>query len=287
MASSLSTAVKRTGAASLHLVASRGGRDEATAVWQDLGPVVPGATYTLSYWYLPSTNGTDLTVRLAEDSLGVTHGIQPDKLATPGAPNSVGPAATPIPLLFLSEIEPVNTKGVVDHLGHHAPWVELVNLGTNTISLEGWFLSDGLTNLTGWGFPTGAAIQPGQYVVVWLDGQPNETTAIEWHANFMPPATNGSLFLAGTFDGTVIVVDALAYGVLAPDSSYGLATGVPGELRSILAEPTPGAANAAPLATLTVRINEWMASNTDTLLDAASGRYEDWFELYNGASRRF
>jgi hypothetical protein len=32
---------------------------------------------------------------------------------------------------------------------------------------------------------------------------------------------------------------------------------------------------------LVVFINEWMASNTNSLADPADGDYDDWFELYN------
>lgn len=37
-------------------------------------------------------------------------------------------------------------------------------------------------------------------------------------------------------------------------------------------------------AAFNVRINEWMASNSKTLLDPATGHFDDWFELYNAGT---
>ncbi|MGD0537974.1 MAG: lamin tail domain-containing protein [Verrucomicrobiota bacterium] len=39
--------------------------------------------------------------------------------------------------------------------------------------------------------------------------------------------------------------------------------------------------NAVPMAPAPVRINEWMASNKNTLINPADGNSDDWFELYN------
>jgi len=48
---------------------------------------------------------------------------------------------------------------------------------------------------------------------------------------------------------------------------------------------TPGGTNNGTAAPLVVFINEWMASNTRTLLNTNNGsKYDDWFELYNPAT---
>jgi hypothetical protein len=283
MATSLSSEAKKSGNASLHLIASLGGKGQETAVWQDTDPLTAGAEYTLSYWYLPSANGTDLTVRLDDSSLASTHSIHPDRQATPGQRNSVLSAPVDLPLVFLSEAEPVNTKGIVDHMGHHEPWVELVNLGSTPASLDGFFLLDGLTSTSRWMFPPGATIQPGEYLIVWLDGQTAESTATEWHANFRAPPANGLIVLTYQSEGEMTVLDALEYGAIEADFSIGFESGTATGQRRIFAMPSPGAPSPSKSPVGLVRINEWMASNTHALVDAATGRYEDWFELYNCA----
>ena len=71
-ASAVAATWTHSGRSALELVATLGGKDENTAVWQAIDGLVPGQTYTLSYWYLPSTNGVDLTVRLTDSDLAST-----------------------------------------------------------------------------------------------------------------------------------------------------------------------------------------------------------------------
>ncbi|MGZ5544762.1 MAG: lamin tail domain-containing protein, partial [Limisphaerales bacterium] len=64
--SSLDTSIKHSGASSLHMVTTAGGTTRASAIYQDLATALTsGANYTLSYWYLPNTNGGTLTLRLS------------------------------------------------------------------------------------------------------------------------------------------------------------------------------------------------------------------------------
>ena len=44
---------------------------------------------------------------------------------------------------------------------------------------------------------------------------------------------------------------------------------------------TPGGSNNVLAAPITVSINEWMAENTGFLLNPSTGKYDDWFELFN------
>src|SRR5206468_8573160 len=66
-ASAITTAVSHSGAASLHMVASVGGTTQGSAIWQPVTGLANGGTYTLSYWFLPSTNNqlSSLTVRFS------------------------------------------------------------------------------------------------------------------------------------------------------------------------------------------------------------------------------
>lgn len=84
--STLSTEIKRSGASSLHVIATSGGSTKASSIWQTVVPALSvGQTYTLSYWYLPSTNGNNLTVRLSGSGdypgtgIDTTHSLVPGR----------------------------------------------------------------------------------------------------------------------------------------------------------------------------------------------------------------
>jgi len=65
--------------------------------------------------------------------------------------------------------------------GLHAPWIELYNSGTNTVSLNGWYLANNYTSPAQWAFPTGAVIASKQFMVVWADGLATNTSATNFH----------------------------------------------------------------------------------------------------------
>ncbi|MEJ5237733.1 MAG: lamin tail domain-containing protein [Limisphaera sp.] len=206
-------------------------------------------------------------------------------LATPGAVNSVRTNLPAFPTLWLNELlvlnSPAITNAVRDRAGEYDPWVELFNGGTNPVSLSGFYLTTNYAQPTLWSFPAGATLQPGQFALVWLDGEPGEGNASEWHANFRISPGTGTVALVYVQSGRTNVLDYLHYSLQTVGRSYG---GVPdGRVsgRRVLTVPTPGASNNPASLPIEVYINEWMADNVTTLADAADGQYEDWFELYN------
>jgi hypothetical protein len=90
--SAVSTMIKHSGASSLHVVATAAGTGSGNAVYQDISPALTnGVTYTISFWYLQSTNGGPLTVRLSSSTNPATVSTVPALLpalapATPDAP---------------------------------------------------------------------------------------------------------------------------------------------------------------------------------------------------------
>src|SRR5690606_27689980 len=105
--SAIDTTTRRSGNASLRLVASPQGFTSGASLRQTLSvPVVPGEFYTLSFWYLASPSGGDLTVRL--DGSGVARTVDaletPLPPATPGAPSSVRATLAPIPDVWINEV---------------------------------------------------------------------------------------------------------------------------------------------------------------------------------------
>lgn len=71
--STVSTTIAHSGAGSLMIVAASGGAGANDSVYQNVTPaLVNGATYTLSYWYLPTAPGVTLTARLSGSQLSST-----------------------------------------------------------------------------------------------------------------------------------------------------------------------------------------------------------------------
>jgi hypothetical protein len=198
---------------------------------------------------------------------------------TPGARNSVAGALTPLPDLWLNEVQPVNSTGLQDGAGDIDPWVELYNGGSTALDLNDFYLTDDYAVPTKWRFPSGSTIAPGEFLVVWADGEPGESTGSEFHTDFRIATYDGSLALVEV--GEDRMVDYLNYGVLANDRSYGAyPDGTPAK-RMAFYYPTPGAVNTSAYPEAPVHINEWMAANTTTIFDPADGSFDDWFELYN------
>ncbi|PYM12678.1 MAG: hypothetical protein DME18_10795, partial [Verrucomicrobia bacterium] len=262
--STASNAARHSGNYSLHVVSTAGGTTQGSSIWQDMGPLVTNATYTLSYWYLPSTNGNILTIRISGSGVRSDQNIQPlqnntSSLYTPGAPNSVRTNFPPFPPLWINEIEPDNITGITDNFAERDPWMEIYNSGTNTVSLNGWYLTDNYTNLTRWAFPANAMISPGQFLLVWLDGQPQQTTVDALHTSFGISPDTGSLALVFPLNSQPTVLDNVNYSAIPADRSYGLFPDAQPGRREVFYFSTPGGTNNDSAPPLPLFINEWMA----------------------------
>ena len=200
---------------------------------------------------------------------------------TPGTTNSVRAALPEFPTLWLNEVQAENLTGPTDNFGTREPWLELYNSGPNTISLNGYYLGTNYSSPTQWAFPAGTTIAPGQFLVVWLDGQPAQTAGGVLHPSFRLNPAGGAVALARLVSGSPQIVDYLNYQPLPANYSYGdFPDGQP-FYRESMYHPTPAGTNNALAAPITVSINEWMAENTSFLLDPATSKYDDWFELFN------
>ena len=121
----------------------------------------------------PSVN--NLTVRVGGSGFSPAVNVH-RVLATPGTANWVAGTVTPYPLLWINEIQPNNPSGLQDNTGTPQPWIELFNNGTANISLDGYVLARSYANLNQWAFPPGVLIRPGEFRVIFADGQPQLST---------------------------------------------------------------------------------------------------------------
>ncbi|HMC27193.1 MAG TPA: lamin tail domain-containing protein, partial [Verrucomicrobiae bacterium] len=273
--SAVSSAVKFSGNASLHVVATGPGSAPSSAITQAVANVVSSNPYTISFWYLPSSNANGFNYRLTSTLRSLSSINLRPTFATPGAANSVTALLEPYPLLWINEVLPNNVSGITDGFGEHDPWLELYNSGTNAITLDGYALGNNYSNVAQWPFPNGTIINPGEFKVIFADGQPSQTLPNELHTSFRLDPTNGAIVLSKT--GRIL--DYINYSDMDANFSYGSLPDAQVVARQRFFYTTPGAPNNG--SPVPVIINEWLASNTNNLVDPATGKYEDWFELYN------
>ncbi|MBI4326902.1 MAG: lamin tail domain-containing protein, partial [Chloroflexi bacterium] len=203
------------------------------------------------------------------------------KLATPGIANTPRASIPAFPPVWLNEVLPNNISGLTDEQNDLDPWIELYNSGASPVGLNGYFLTASYTNLTQWPFPTNAVLQPGEFLVVWADGEPGESTTNEWHTNFRLAPSSGSAALTRLQNGLPAVMDYLNYALISAGRSYGSFPDGQPRNRQVFHYPTPGGTNSNVAIPVSVFINEWMADNVRSYPDPADGQFEDWFELYN------
>jgi hypothetical protein len=201
--------------------------------------------------------------------------------STAGTFNSVRAFLPVLPRLWLNEVVPNNLSGATDRFGQRHAWAELHNSGPTNLSLGGMFLANNYSNLTQWQLPAGTTIGAGQFLVVWLDGNPSLSTTNEPHSGFTVPPNIGSLALVSTNGGRTNILDYLNYNLTQPDRSYGAYPDGSASKRQVFYFATPGVANNPASPPLNVVVNEWMANNVTTLVDPADSQFNDWFELYN------
>ena len=285
-----SAAEAAEGAYSLELLSSAPG-DPGNSLNQHPSGLSHGIDYTLSYRYLPQIGSPELTALMTktEDTLIATHATAAlpvaGPYATPGAANNVAVDLPPFPELWINEVMPSNVNVAADNFGEYDPWVELYNAGSNSVGIGGFYLGNDMEDLDGWAFPEGTSIGAGERLLVWADGQTNQTAAGALHAGFRLSPAGGAVVLSRSYQGRMVVIDWLDYAAVGEDFSFGSYPEGDPRSRLVFHYPTPGYANSAVSLPAAVRINEWMADNDGVIRDLSDGNFDDWFELYNAGAQ--
>ncbi len=186
---------------------------------------------------------------------------------TPGASNNA--ASAPLSVA-INEWMAGNTTTIVDPVnGKYDDWFELYNYGTNTVHLDGYYLTDSLTNQFKFAIPTGYSIPPQGFLLVWADGK-NTNGTPELHVNFKLSKNGESIGLYGA-DGRAI--DYVSYGLQIDNVSEGRYPDG-GASVNFMVNPTPGTNNIfntapilAPIANQQLILGQTLslyASATDT-----------------------
>jgi hypothetical protein len=227
------------GGGALKLVCQTFGNAQPRVVSQLLSPApLTNAVHTLSFWFNATNTATNLTVKILNSSpLNITTNVQviitPSNYVPPAlisaATNSLSPGAgnqnvtnlPAFPPLWINEVLAENLNGLIDSYGEREPWIEIYNTSTNTVTLDGLFLSGHYTNLTNWALPPGASIVPTQFLVVFCDGQPLQTSNTVFHTSFRLPSSSGSVALSRLYTNAPQVLDYVNYAGLPAERSYG------------------------------------------------------------------
>ena len=80
--------------------------------------------------------------------------------------------------------EPLEEGDLLDEDGDSSDWIELYNQTGVTIDLDGWYLTDVVTNKVKWQFPS-VSLEAGDYLVVFASGKNRLNPASELHTNFV------------------------------------------------------------------------------------------------------
>jgi hypothetical protein len=146
--------------------------------------------------------------------------------------------------VFISEFMASNsgkqTDSLHDELGDSPDWIELCNVSSADVSLDGWFLTDDATKLTKWCFPPTLLPAHG-YLVVFASGR-DTNVAGRLHTSFKLAASGSYLALVDA-STNLLSEFAPAYPPQQTDVSYGRDRLDP-TLVGYFLNPTPGAPNA-------------------------------------------
>jgi len=139
--------------------------------------------------------------------------------------------------IYINEIMSLNFSTIADEEGEFVDWIELVNMGAEAVDLEGFSLSDDVTELNKWIFPQ-VSIDAGQYLLIFASSK-NKLEVSNLHTNFKIKSEGESIFLSNT-EG--IIVDSISAIQLNGDISYGRSPDGSSSF-SYFNIPTPGEAN--------------------------------------------
>jgi len=198
--------------------------------------------------------------------------------------------------IYINEFLASNTACYADQNGEFDDWVELYNSADSVISLEGYYLSDDLVDITQWEFPD-TFIEANGYLLIWAD-EDEEQTGL--HTNFKLSASGESIVLVNPEQS---IIDEITFGAQTEDISHGRYPDGVDFWRDFVV-PTPGASNTLalntppvfewtiyspnpptssdPVSVVTMVTDDGVLSGVDLMYDAGSGYIA--LEMYDDGS---
>ena len=104
--------------------------------------------------------------------------------------------------VYISELVADNSS-YTDEDGDTPDWIELYNHTDQTLSLEGYYLSDDVSDLTQWQIPA-VNIAPNDFLIMYASSKDRAVAGDNLHTNFKLSSGGESVYLVDT-DGTTIL----------------------------------------------------------------------------------
>lgn len=142
--------------------------------------------------------------------------------------------------VYITEVMASNgTTAVTEGATAFTDWVELYNATAAEVDLSNCGLSDNIGRARKWQFSPGTTIAPGEYKIVYLDGDVTKNTGAAPHTSFRLTRAGGEILCLS--DPTGRIVDKIVLPEIPTDVSYGRTTGLSGFF--YYDAPTPGQQN--------------------------------------------
>lgn len=183
--------------------------------------------------------------------------------------------------LRINEIMSSNHTTLALSDGTSPDWIEIQNISSSAVNLEGYALSKTSNGSRAFTFPA-MTLESGACVLVYADGRLREDAQADLHAPFNLSSTGDTLLL---FNPGGTAIDTVNITSLGPDQSYARADVYTWE---ICDTPTPALENTQenylalqqPSGDSPVVLTEIVSTNRSVYADE-NGQYYDYIELYN------
>ncbi|RJP72974.1 MAG: T9SS C-terminal target domain-containing protein [Ignavibacteriales bacterium] len=119
-----------------------------------------------------------------------------------------------LPKLYINEFMASNSNSFYDYdFGEYSDWIEIYNAESYSVDLNGYYLSDKISEPAKWKFTSRFVIPPHRYVIVWADEKDSAN-----HTNFKLSKEEDAVILS---DNMLREVDKIEYKDMEEDISYG------------------------------------------------------------------
>jgi spore coat protein H len=166
---------------------------------------------------------------------------------------SVGEYNVPVgvsnPVLMITEFMSSNTNTIVDNYGAAEDWIEIKNISSSAVSLDGKYLTDDLARRNRFKLPA-VTLEPGQFYLVWAD---DDTEQGPNHANFKLDAGGESIGLFDSYETNFAPLFTLDY--LQQGSNISSGTNTSGVIVPQTFITPGGENNSTDVAFITFRFN--------------------------------
>lgn len=181
--------------------------------------------------------------------------------------------------VVINEIMADNQTTQADNYSEFNDWVELFNNSSSAIDLGQYYLSDEGSDPAKWQFPSGTIINANDYLIVWTDGDTNQTIGL--HTNFKLSASGESVILSNS---TLQVIDEISFPAQNSDITYGRYPNGTGTFANL--NPTYNAVNSPPISIREIKktgtyFNIYPNPANDLLTIELEDEKSDTFCIYN------